>query len=105
MSNNWNLQGRRALVTGGSKGIGEATAKLFTELGAQVVIVARNEIEMKQQLDSWRAEGILIKGICADLSRPDESQRILKEYSRLTSAGQLDVLVNNVGIPLKKIDS
>jgi 3-oxoacyl-[acyl-carrier protein] reductase len=82
------LEGRTALVTGGSRGIGRAIAAELANAGAQVVVGYRSGAE--------EAEGVASeiggKAIQADVSDPDEAKRLVEE------AGEVDVLVNNAGV-------
>lgn len=86
------LKGRRVLVTGGSQGIGYATAQQFLEEGCSVVIVARNEERLraaKERLSEIGAGRIEAKLL--DLSRPGAAAALAEEYS------ETDILVNNAG--------
>ena len=82
------LEGRTALVTGGSRGIGRAIAAELANAGAQVVVGYRSGGE--------EAEGVASeiggKAIQADVSDPDDAKRLVDE------AGEVDVLVNNAGV-------
>jgi 3-oxoacyl-[acyl-carrier protein] reductase len=82
------LEGRTALVTGGSRGIGRAIAAELANAGAKVVVGYRSGAE--------EAEGVASeiggKAIQADVSDPDEAKRLVDE------AGEVDVLVNNAGV-------
>jgi 3-oxoacyl-[acyl-carrier protein] reductase len=82
------LEGRTALVTGGSRGIGRAIAAELANAGAQVVVGYRSGAE--------EAEGVASeiggKAIQADVADPDEAKRLVDE------AGEVDVLVNNAGV-------
>lgn len=87
-----NLAGKRALVTGGSKGIGRATAELLAEEGCDVVIVARDPVALDEAVARVRARRqVGVTAIAADLSREDEVLRVARE------AGDIDILVNNAG--------
>ncbi len=80
------LGGRVALITGGSAGIGLATARMMVESGATVVTVSRGE-----------APGVgEALHVTADLSEPAEPQRAVEEAQ--VNVGSLDMLVNNVGL-------
>jgi NAD(P)-dependent dehydrogenase (short-subunit alcohol dehydrogenase family) len=86
------LAGMRALITGGSKGIGRASAELLAEEGCDVVIVARDPATLLQAVDRVRARRqVGVEAIAADLSRQDEVERVAAE------AGRIDILVNNAG--------
>lgn len=91
MTNGWTLQGKRALVTGGTKGIGAATVDEFLALGAEVAIVSR--VSRKTERD-----GVL--GISGDVSRAEDRARIVEELS--AHWDRLDVLVNNAGMNIRK---
>ncbi len=92
------LSGRRALITGGSAGIGLETARLLLRDGARVAIAARDA----DRLAAARAEllasvpGAEVLAVEADLSRAGEPERAVAESA--ASFGGLDVLVNNVGV-------
>src|SRR3954452_8378069 len=88
----FDLTGRVALVTGGSKGLGKAMAKGFAEAGADVVIASRSEDELRST-----AEGIgpKVKWVVADLSRRDEAVRLARDAQ--AAFGRVDILVHNAG--------
>ncbi len=92
----FDLSGRVALVTGGSKGLGKAMARAFAEAGADVVISSRHEDELKAALDEIRA-GTEVRGkyVVADMTRRSECDRLAK--AALAEFGRVDVLVNNAG--------
>jgi NAD(P)-dependent dehydrogenase (short-subunit alcohol dehydrogenase family) len=94
--NLFDLSGRVALVTGGSKGLGKAMARGFAEAGADVFISSRHEDELRRALDeilqgTGRRGGYLV----ADLSRRAEAGRLAK--AALEQMGRVDILINNAG--------
>src|SRR5690349_3746040 len=98
------LAGKRALVTGGSKGIGRASAEALAEEGCHVMLVARSRPDLDAAGDAIRARfQVQATAIAADLSVQAEVERVAQV------AGELDILVNNAGaIPpgsLTKIDN
>ncbi|MFL5340246.1 MAG: SDR family NAD(P)-dependent oxidoreductase [Gemmataceae bacterium] len=103
----FNLTGRVALVTGGSKGLGQAMARALAEAGADVVISSRHEAELRTALDQILA-GTGRKGayVVADMSKRDDVKRLAQ--SALEKMGRVDVLVNNAGTnspqPIDQID-
>ena len=100
MSQRWTLTGKKALITGATKGIGLAIAQEFLMLGAEVTIVARNADNIQQQLESWKQLGLTAHGIAADVATAEGRQKISEEFDRSTNG--LDVLVNNVGTNIRK---
>jgi len=89
------LQGKVAVVTGGGAGIGQATARLFAQVGMRVAVA---EIDAARVLETRRvleAEGCECLVIEADVRKGDDALRVIREVER--RFGQLDVLVNNVG--------
>jgi len=94
------LHGKRAVVTGASKGIGLAIAKALLEQGAQVAICARSEKPLLGAVDSLREVatkgGGRIVGQAADVSRSGEVARFFEFAS--TELDGLDILVNNAGL-------
>ena len=90
------LTGRSALVTGASSGIGAATARTLSELGARVAIgYHRNVAGAEAVRDSIRADGGLAVAIQADLRRTEEVTRLVASAS--AELGPIDILVNNAG--------
>jgi len=86
------LTGKVALVTGGSRGIGFAIAKILSENGASVVITSKNSEKIKQ------AETKISNsfGITCDIKKKNEVQNVLEQT--IKKFGKLDILVNNAGI-------
>jgi NAD(P)-dependent dehydrogenase (short-subunit alcohol dehydrogenase family) len=93
----FDLSGRTALVTGGSKGLGLAMARTLARAGANVVIAARHAGELETALASI-LEGTGSRGawLVADLARRDEVEGLARRAGE--SLGPIDILVNNAGI-------
>ena len=92
----FNLSGRTALVTGGSKGIGKAMARAFAEAGAHIAISARHEDELKKAAAEIGQDlKIRVEYFVADMTQRDEVKKLAQEV--LAKMGRVDVLVNNAG--------
>jgi NAD(P)-dependent dehydrogenase (short-subunit alcohol dehydrogenase family) len=96
MSKRFDLTGRVALITGGSKGLGKAMARGMAEQGADIIISSRTESELKPALDEILA-GTGRKGryIVADMSKRDQVKSLAR--TALEFQGKVDILVNNAG--------
>ncbi len=90
-----NLAGRRALVTGGSKGIGLAIAEELAAEGADVAICARHEAEVEAAAERLRAGGRRVHAQTMDVTDPGQVRDLLERTT--TALGGLDILVNNAG--------
>lgn len=87
------VDGKTALITGASSGIGAATARALAEAGARVLLVARREAELQQVARSIRPGAATI--FCADLSRASEVALLAERIQ--SAAGIPDVIINNAG--------
>src|SRR5277367_4441309 len=90
------LEGKVGLVTGGTSGIGRATAVLFAKAGAKVVVAGRREPEGRETIELVRAaggDGLFVK---ADMSKPSEVDALIQKV--VERFGRLDVAFNNAGI-------
>ena len=96
----WDLQGKRALVTGGTKGIGKAIVEEFLALGAEVMIIARGQHELEERVRLWQTEGLPVTGIAGDVSKAADREKIGVAIGERW--GALDVLVNNAGTNVRK---
>jgi NAD(P)-dependent dehydrogenase (short-subunit alcohol dehydrogenase family) len=92
----FDLSGKVALITGGSKGLGKAMARGFVEAGADVVLSSRNEGELRAAVDEV-VKGTERRGryVVSDLSKREEAARLASKVLELT--GRVDILVNNAG--------
>lgn len=98
----WTLQNKRALITGGTKGIGKAIATAFLELGAHVCIVARDGAAIEQTVADWHTQGYdTVFGVAADITVPESRQHIIDTLLSQWG-GALDILVNNAGTNIRK---
>jgi NAD(P)-dependent dehydrogenase (short-subunit alcohol dehydrogenase family) len=95
----FSLDGRVAVVTGGSSGIGEAMASALALAGAQVVIVARDPTRLSATCKSLREAGCAAAWVSADLSERAEVRRAASAVA--ASFGEPDILVNCAGVNLR----
>lgn len=91
----FSVEGKTAVVTGGSAGIGRMITSVLAAHGVEVVIVGRKAGPLEDAAASLRAEGGRIDSIVADLSRPDEVARFASVLAERHA--RLDILVNNAG--------
>jgi NAD(P)-dependent dehydrogenase (short-subunit alcohol dehydrogenase family) len=99
------LDGKVALVTGGSRGIGRAVAATYVRAGARVYICGRNKEDLDTALRELQASGGEVEGETADVGSVEDVKRVVRSASR--RFGTIDVLVNNAGInpaPVKVAD-
>lgn len=104
------LDGRAAVVTGGSQGLGLAVAGAFAAEGADVLICSRGDEALEKARVSLSARtrtGRRVLAVAADVSRPEDSERLVS--TALDAFGRLDALVNNAGVygpmgPLEDVD-
>ena len=89
------LDGKRALITGGSKGLGRAMAQALAEAGADLVLVGRESQTLQEAATELAAAGRKIDVIPADVGQPDEVERMCD--LALRDLGPIDILINNVG--------
>ncbi|MCF8302012.1 MAG: SDR family oxidoreductase [Bacteroidales bacterium] len=100
MDNRWNLRGKKALITGGTKGIGKAIAHEFASLGAEIYIVSRTKQEVDHIINELADNGYKALGMAADVSRKEERLNLLDDVTE--KWGMLDILINNVGTNIRK---
>ena len=89
------LEGKVALVTGGSKGIGRAIALAYAEAGADVAISARGREDLEMTAADIESRGRRALGVSADMSDPEQVRALVERTA--SDLGSLDVLVNNAG--------
>ena len=100
MNNRWSLQNKKALVTGGTKGIGLAIVNEFLELGAKVIFTARTRSDVEDLERKLSGKDIFVKGIVADASKPEDRERTVKQVE--DEWGSLDIFINNAGSNIRK---
>jgi 3-oxoacyl-[acyl-carrier protein] reductase len=90
------LTGRVAIVTGGSRGIGAASAALLAEGGAAVVVSGRDADRLDRAVKELTASGNTVVGVVADAASREDAERLVDTARQ--RFGRLDVLINNAGI-------
>jgi NAD(P)-dependent dehydrogenase (short-subunit alcohol dehydrogenase family) len=91
----FDLKGRVALITGGSRGLGLQIAEALGEMGARLVLTARKESELEEAAAELRRLGMEVLPVVCDLSKPEQITPMVE--SVLKSWGAIDILVNNAG--------
>ncbi len=91
----FDLVGRVALVTGGSRGLGKEIAEGLGEAGAKVVITARRDEWLLPAAEAFRRAGVDCLAVPGDSTRPEQVRKIVD--ATLQRFGQIDILVNNAG--------
>ena len=92
----FDLSGRVALVTGGSKGLGKAMARIFAEAGANVVISSRHEDELKKaQVEIAEGTKAKVTYLVADMTNRADVKKLADRA--VAEMGRVDILVNNAG--------
>lgn len=91
------LEGKTALITGASKGIGRKIAEKFAEHGANVAFTYLSSVEKGQALaEELKSFGTQVKGYRSDASKFDQAEKLINDI--VTDFGTLDIVVNNAGI-------
>ncbi len=92
----FDLAGRTAIVTGGSRGIGKEMAEGLAEAGANLMLCARREEWLNETVEDFRGRGFNVEGIVADVSDEEAVGKVVSEA--VAKFGGVDILVNNAGI-------
>ncbi|MFD4183922.1 SDR family NAD(P)-dependent oxidoreductase [Rhodococcus sp. NPDC058514] len=90
------LEGKTALITGSSRGIGLSIAELFAEHGAEVVLVSRKQDELDQVAEKINAAGGRAHAIAAHMGKQEDVRALVRELAAREL--EVDILVNNAGI-------
>lgn len=92
------MNGKKIVITGGTTGIGRATALLLASEGADILLFGRHEKELNDTLNDFEEAGLRDKvhGITADISSKNDIQKVFKEADK--ELGGLDILINNAAL-------
>lgn len=96
----WNLEGKTALITGGTKGIGRATVLEFAKLGAKVIFTARDGATVTAFQQELGEMGYIASGMQGDVTSEDDQDKLTDFVFQ--RSGSLDILVNNAGMNIRK---
>ena len=97
---NIDLKGRTAVITGGSRGLGEAMAKTLAGAGAQIALVARDRARMERVREDIGAHGGVAEVFVADVTRENEVASLTEAVK--AQLGSPQILINSAGINLRK---
>ncbi len=100
MTTSRRLEGKTALVTGSTRGLGRTTAEWLAREGANVVVTGREDAAVADSVAAIESHGVKSWGITADLAVVSEAHRLARET--LATVDQLDILVNNAGMSIPK---
>ena len=92
----FDLTGKTAIVTGGSRGLGKEMAEGLAEAGATLMLCARRAEWLDETITEFKARGFSVVGKLCDVSKPEEIQAIVDETVK--AFGKIDILINNAGV-------
>jgi gluconate 5-dehydrogenase len=92
----FDLTGKTAIVTGGSRGIGVEMAEGLAEAGAGLMLCARREEWLNETVEEFRGRGFRVEGKVCDVSKEADVQAVVEETVK--TFGKVDILINNAGI-------
>ncbi len=92
----FDLSGKKALITGGTHGIGLAIARGLAEAGAEIIIIGHTPSRLEQAVADCRQKGFRVKGYLFDITRKDKVDKEVEKI--LDENGSVDILVNNAAI-------
>jgi NAD(P)-dependent dehydrogenase (short-subunit alcohol dehydrogenase family) len=92
----FNLSGRIAIVTGGSRGLGLEMAEGLAEAGAALMLCARRAEWLTPAIDGLRKRGVQVDGMLCDVAKPQDVQAVVN--LTLETYGRVDILINNAGV-------
>lgn len=95
------LAGKNIIISGGTTGIGLATAVLLGSYGAKLLIFGRHEPELQKAIAEVEAAGGEVHGIVADQSKEEDIKRVFQQADQ--KLGRLDVLINNAAVAAAKL--
>jgi gluconate 5-dehydrogenase len=96
IQNLFDLSGRVAIVTGGSRGLGAEMAEGLAEAGAALMLCARREQWLTPAIDDFRAKGFRVAGAICDVSDANDVNAVVAKT--METFGRVDILINNAGI-------
>ncbi|HEY6966875.1 MAG TPA: SDR family NAD(P)-dependent oxidoreductase, partial [Burkholderiales bacterium] len=91
----FDLSGRGAIVTGGSRGLGLQIAEALGEMGAKVALTARKKDELEHAVEHLAKQGVRAQAFVCDMGKRDSIPGVFDQA--LKGLGRLDILVNNAG--------
>lgn len=91
----FDLTGKTAIVTGGSRGLGREMAEGLAEAGANLMLCARRDSWLNETLAEFRERGFMVEGVLADVSQAADVQKVVEET--VAKFGKVDILINNAG--------
>ena len=92
----FDLSGKTAIVTGGSRGIGKEMAEGLAEAGASLMLCARRAEWLDETVEEFRGRGFSVEGMVCDVAKADDVEAVVRTTKE--SFGSVDILINNAGI-------
>lgn len=93
------VQGKRVMITGASSGIGEVTARVFVQAGAEVILTSEREQDLLRVAEELRKSGGKVTPIVVDFTKPEQVAGLWAQ-AEAQAGGAIEILVNNAGVGL-----
>ncbi|KMT18388.1 hypothetical protein BVRB_2g025400 isoform B [Beta vulgaris subsp. vulgaris] len=94
-SQRWSLSGMTALVTGGTRGIGNAVVEELGGFGAKIHLCSRNEVELNKCLEEWKIKGFQVSGSVCDVTSREQRQKLMQDVASIFN-GKLNILKHSM---------